>query len=430
MALNPIYQARPRVAVPSYSRSNYSQSEMTNYLQTLTEQGSNFSSVNSYTNGATITTDAYFGGVYSPTQNRIYFVPNNQAATANVSWHYIDCNTGTVVAYANPGNTTPGTTAATAAYSGGVYSPTQNRIYFVPREQANTTFTLWHYIDCNVDSGATMVGTYASPGVGTVSGAYIGGVYSPTQNRIYFVPFAQGLPNSGTTTNWHYIDCNNGTVGTYLNPNNAVANAYWGGAYSPTQNRIYFSPAAQGLPNSGTTTNWHYIDCNNGTVGTYLNPNNAVSSAYNGASYSPTQNRIYFIPNVQGASTNPLWHYIDCNTGLVGTYPNSGNVVSGGYQGSIYSPTQNRIYFSPRAQSDPSNTLWHYIDCNTGLVGTYLNPLNAVNLAYVGGVYSPTQNRIYFVPRNQTGTLWNFLDMQSNATTSKVLMAGTEYNKL
>ena len=376
MALNPIYQARPRVAVPSYSRSNYSQSEMTNYLQTLTEQGSNFSSVNSYTNGATITTDAYFGGVYSPTQNRIYFVPNNQAATANVSWHYIDCNTGTVVAYANPGNTTPGTTAATAAYSGGVYSPTQNRIYFVPREQANTTFTLWHYIDCNVDSGATMVGTYASPGVGTVSGAYIGGVYSPTQNRIYFVPFAQGLPNSGTTTNWQYIDCNNGTVGTYLNPNNAV------------------------------------------------------SSAYNGASYSPTQNRIYFIPNVQGASTNPLWHYIDCNTGLVGTYPNSGNVVSGGYQGSIYSPTQNRIYFSPRAQSDPSNTLWHYIDCNTGLVGTYLNPLNAVNLAYVGGVYSPTQNRIYFVPRNQTGTLWNFLDMQSNATTSKVLMAGAEYNKL
>ena len=37
-------------------------------------------------------------------------------------------------------------------------------------------------------------------GVTAVSVAYFGGVYSPTQNRIYLVPFLQS-----NQTNWHYI---------------------------------------------------------------------------------------------------------------------------------------------------------------------------------------------------------------------------------
>ena len=37
-------------------------------------------------------------------------------------------------------------------------------------------------------------------GVTAVANAYRGGVYSPTQNRIYLVPYAQS-----NQTNWHYI---------------------------------------------------------------------------------------------------------------------------------------------------------------------------------------------------------------------------------
>src|SRR5438477_431374 len=84
---------------------------------------------------------AYFGGVYSPTQNRIYFVPYSQGTNA---WHYIDCDTGNVIAY----NQTSGVPAVDQAYAGGVYSPTQNRIYFIPYSQGFYTSS-WHYIDCN-----------------------------------------------------------------------------------------------------------------------------------------------------------------------------------------------------------------------------------------------------------------------------------------
>jgi len=37
-------------------------------------------------------------------------------------------------------------------------------------------------------------------GITAVANAYRGGVYSPTQNRIYLVPYAQA-----PETNWHYI---------------------------------------------------------------------------------------------------------------------------------------------------------------------------------------------------------------------------------
>jgi 3-hydroxy-3-methylglutaryl CoA synthase len=75
--------------------------------------------------------------VYSPTQNRIYLAPYGQGNQTN--WHYIDCSTGSVIAYAH------GVTAVSNAYNGGVYSPTQNRIYLAPYGQGNQTN--WHYID-------------------------------------------------------------------------------------------------------------------------------------------------------------------------------------------------------------------------------------------------------------------------------------------
>ena len=94
----------------------------------------------SYASGATTVGYGYFGGVLSPVQNRIYFVPYSQLGTDPNGWHYLDCSTGSVVSYAS------GATTVSGAYMGGVLSPLQNRIYFVPRSQLGTDPNGWHYV--------------------------------------------------------------------------------------------------------------------------------------------------------------------------------------------------------------------------------------------------------------------------------------------
>ena len=96
MGINPIYLAKPLISVPSYSRSNYNIQGVNNYIQTLLSQSSAFSGANSYSRTAIVANSAYIGAVYSPTQNRIYFVPYVQGtafigpAPGNLTenWHY------------------------------------------------------------------------------------------------------------------------------------------------------------------------------------------------------------------------------------------------------------------------------------------------------------------------------------------------------
>ena len=68
--------------------------------------------------------------MYSPNQDRIYFVPFNQAPQA--TRHYVDYATGAIVGYQHG----LAMRAVYTACAGGVYSPNQNRIYFVPGYQA------------------------------------------------------------------------------------------------------------------------------------------------------------------------------------------------------------------------------------------------------------------------------------------------------
>jgi hypothetical protein len=281
----------------------------------------------------------YNHGAYSPTQNRIYLVPNTISGT---NWHYIDCATGTLVSYS------AGITLTSDAYRDGCYSPTQNRIYLVAFGEAGNGWTNWHYIDCsNGNAVAYANGVYAD----TVSGAYSGSVYSPTQNRIYLTPV-----NQANQTHWHYIDCSNGNIVAYSPGITAVQGAYSGGVWSPTQNRIYLVPN-----NQATQANWHYIDCVNGNVVPYAHGVTAVAAAYCGGVYSPVSNRIYFVPCKQANQTN--WHYVDCSTGNIVPYAcntTTGYVGTyGAYRGGSYSPTQNRVYFVPVEQSNQSK--WHYI---------------------------------------------------------------------
>jgi hypothetical protein len=81
---------------------------------------------------------AYNGGVYSPTNKRIYFVPDYQADEAG--YHYVD--SGNIIEYIHASTTLPVNTA----YVGGAYSPTNNRIYFVPRAQADEAGNNWVYV--------------------------------------------------------------------------------------------------------------------------------------------------------------------------------------------------------------------------------------------------------------------------------------------
>ena len=320
--------------VPNMTMSNYSRSGLNNYISDLSVKNKDGSFyVNSYTNTTTAVEFAYAGGVYSPKQNRIYLVPSTQAAEAN--WHYIDCNTGAIVAYPN---TYVGTTFS---YEGGVYSPKQNRIYFVPFEQSNKPN--WHYIDCN--TGNIVAYTNTSNAIIT---AYKGGVYSPTRNRIYFIPSSQSIE-----ADWHYIDCNDGTIKPYTNPYPNAVDDYMGGVYSPTQNRIYMVPYS-----GGNALNWYYIDCNSGNVIAYSNTSDTISRGYTGGVYSPIQNRIYLVPDKQGNQAN--WHYIDCNTGAIVAYPNTDIQTYGSYYyGGVYSPLQNRVYICPASKSNKPE--WHYI---------------------------------------------------------------------
>ena len=419
---NPIYSAPEPVLKPQ-TYSNTVREDVANWVQSLRKPGSNTISANTYTHGATVfSMGSYAGGVYSPTQNRIYFVPRTQSNQP--TWHYINCDTGTVVAYDHG----QGATVGPNAYRGGCYSPTENRIYLVPQTQGNPALGFWHYIDCNVGgvpSGTVSTGlvvAYAAPG-NTVLQAYIGGVYSPTQNRIYFVPHQQApSPNM-----WHYVNCNTGTIVSYAPiTTTGVANAYLGGVYSPTQNRIYFVPFNQSI-----VSTWHYVDCNTGAIVEYIHGASTVTGAYQGGAYSPTQNRIYFVPFNQSSETN--WHYIDCNTGAVVAYTHPGvTAVLNAYFGGVYSPTQNRIYFVPHANggANPAN-LWQYIDCDTGTVVSYTSSAaTAITLAYGCGIYSPTENRIYLIPYNQSTTsTWNYIDTQSSASTPKTLMSGALFNK-
>ena len=122
------------------------------------------------------------------------------------NWHCADCSTGNLVTYIHTLSPRP----ANSGYSGGVFSPLQNRIYFVPYKQSDQSGSNWHYLDCSTCN----VVAYIQPlSPIPVNLAYMGGVYSPIQNRVYFLPWAQA-PEAGS--NWHYVDCSTGNIETYI----------------------------------------------------------------------------------------------------------------------------------------------------------------------------------------------------------------------
>jgi len=388
--------------IPSLRLDDFDQTELLNYLYPLQEQAKKVSfGVGSYERPVDLdNSGAYQGAVYSPTQNRVYFVPNGQGNRVN--WHYIDCEISNYVEYLHGA-----IGVVRYAYNGGAYSPTQDRIYFAPFYQGQESD--WHYVNCN--TGEIVAYTH---GATAFLGAYAGGVYSPTQNRIYFIPsFGQA-----THSEWHYIDCNSGDVVAYLH-GQSITGSFSGGTYSPTDDRIYFNPVSQ------STDYTYYIDCNDGTFNLDYQGLSMVGVPYSGGVYSPTQNRIYLVPYNQGPQE--YWHYIDCNDGNLKAYLNNQIItVTGTYVGGVYDPVLNRIYFVPNFQS--TQTDWHYVDCYNGDVVSYQhNIITAVN-AFSSGSFSAKENRIYFAPY-VSGSYWHYIQNYSDVRVSRNLMAGPIFNK-
>jgi hypothetical protein len=370
-------------------------------------------------------TQTHRGGVYCPVKNRIYLVPYGQDPRFLTPFmFYIDCDTGRMMEFRHGTRIVPG------QYSGGVYCPVQKRIYFVPcmyqlqqsgqpstailRQICDRYRFVYHYIDCR--TGTVKVYEHFYP----VAGGYSGGAYDPVGQRIFFAPFTHG----DLRTTWVYLDCKSGRLTSYAhNVAESTEVNYDGAVYVPAQHRIYFIPSKH-----MEATTWHYVDCNRGdpVVCSYQGMQIHRSGNFAQGVYSPAQQRIYLVPM---RARDSQWYFIDCSGSDDGSSNACGDVNVVAYSpelsvdalsdysnadtrdfyGGVYSPSENRIYLMPHDACDKSN--WMYVDCNNGAVVPYAHGITDVlsagsigtySQAYMGGVYSPSQDRIYFVPAGRS----------------------------
>ena len=343
----------------------------------------------------------YLGCVLT-SNNRIYFMPGHMGGQTN--WHYINVDTGSLVAYAHEGTTV---NYPYQAYSGGVLTP-GGRIYMIPYDQGGQTN--WHYID--VHTGTIVPYTHA--GVSTVAtSAYAGGVLAPN-GRIYMIPFIQADQST-----WHYID-SNGTPTGYSHGLSTppVVGGYFGGVLAPS-GKIYMCPRSQ-----LTQSKLHYIDTSDGSVHEYLSGVSGVANAYSGGVLT-TNGRIYLIPFSQATQTS--WHYIDTSDGSVHAYTHGlgAQIVNSAYVGGVLAPN-GRIYMTPFAQA--AQPYWHYIDTNTGNVVSYAHGSSASGNAYEGGVLAPN-GRIYMAPYGLNSTTWHYIDTQSDKPLPVGVCTNPMFNK-
>ena len=292
-------------------------------------------------------------GTFCPIRQKIVWPPfyNGTVVVQNI----VDCMTG-VNTVTNP---TATAVTSTSSFSHGVFSPTQGRIYWIPY---SLSVNRWYYQDCRTGS---LVG-YEAPEIPATS--FYGGVYSPKQNRIYLLPYTT------TGANWYYIDCSIaiGSVVSYAHGTSYIGQQR-GGAYHPVFDRIYLGRAAESGALQSVTT-WHYIDCSNGSVVSYTG---LTAPGTGGARFSPLQNGIYLLGNGR---------YVD----------STGSMVSCTASGpGAYSPADNRIWID--CSKGTALTSFYYMDCNSGSRVLYSAPTDS-GWTSSGAVFCPIRNRIYFGP--------------------------------
>jgi IS1 family transposase len=150
-----------------------------------------------------------------------------------------------------------------------------------------------------------------------------------------------------------------------------------------------------------------------------------VSAAYRGSVYDPTNNQIVFVPSNQASQAE--WHVYDCATQNIFSYPKPSGVFADAiaYVGGVYDPTNNQIVFVPYNQADEE--YWHVYDCTTKTVLSYFRPIGSFpNGAYFGGVYDPINDQIVFVPNGQASEIqWHVYDCKTKTIASYPRPSGT-----
>lgn len=363
-----------RTDLPDFYFNTFSQTAIRNYYKYMSSASLVKTSTNQLNMNYVVNTPVlgeFAGSVYSPFENRVYFVPH----TISTSLYYINVDTLTV-------GSTSISNLQQYAYIGGAYSPFENRIYFSPYNQSG----ILHYVDCN--TGTVVEYNYNKP-----TEKFFGAVFSPKENRIYFIP-------NTTTNKCTFVNCSTSTISTFNHLVSILNDAYRGGVYSPSENRIYLVPFAQ-------NNNWCYIDCSTNSLIEFIS-GNSNNNGYCGGVYSPTDNFIYMIPN----ELNNTIAYIDCNDGSVSsfTFMQNNKFVGGTF-------AYNRIYMIPDKLSPIS-----YINLTTQSVETVGGSTHGgFGCSYVG-------NYIFLCPNtNQTDLQYiKFLD----GNVSKTLLSGALFNKL
>jgi hypothetical protein len=145
--------------------------------------------------------------------------------------------------------------------------------------------SLLDYID--LSHGEPRVETYTkSPVAWSSSASYNGdGILCPRQQRVYFIPGAQSAHPL-----WHYLNLTSGKMVAYehkLRPP-IGAHAYSHGVYMPTEDRIFMMPWQQ-----SSRPDFHFIDCHTGQVRAYRHLYDGLSSkdTWKSAVYLPSDPR-------------------------------------------------------------------------------------------------------------------------------------------
>ena len=177
----------------------------------------------------------------------IYFVPNGQATQG--TWHYIDCNDGAVIGYGH------GTTsAASSAYFGGTFSPSQNSKNLETPLARNPPLSLSCSLTVKLLSFFERALTSADRPIRAHRLAHSPVLHCGRPRSlagIYFAPFGQA-----TESTWHYIDCDNGTVIQYEHGSTLSSFGYTDAMYSPTENSKDLEPPLARNPRPSPTCSY------------------------------------------------------------------------------------------------------------------------------------------------------------------------------
>ena len=191
----------------------------------------------------------------------------------------------------------------------------------------NTTGVISQLLDINtslVDTSKFKSTSITATTSGKLSETWGNPVYNKKHNCVYFTPTDN---NMEATDSWCRLNLNNNPYTLESYSFGYEAGEYWDGKYRngvhTKNNRIFLIPYL--MNSSSTSTKLHYIDCSgvspvvqSYSSGTFVSELHSLSTSgiYNGGVYVPSLDRIYFIPSFQCLETvGKKLHYIqNCST--------------------------------------------------------------------------------------------------------------------